>query len=329
MKKKWNLETFKVGDTVVQQYRWNVLAFDPKRSTVMPIKKFDSPIKGEEEEEEEEDEEEELAKCKKMLSMGIPAPAVRQKMIMAEIPEADITSFFSEGYRCHEEEEEEEEEEEKNFDFTKDFVKNVFTNCGIRDLSILGSSITDLNDKPIDDLNDCECIVITSPMDIGGRVARLWKHLHKSLLKTHKELNDSGKKFQVVYVLLFLCLLTIYNTHTRLCRHVLYDPAHKKDDKFVAAPWAYVPYNKMNIQRFVCLGLCPLWGSDSTLKKASYFLIPFIVLRKISGIGFTIEQTQTPNGLFVDSNLITRHVTKHGAKAYPWTRESLEKFNGE
>ena len=115
-----------------------------------------------------------------------------------------------------EEEEEEEEEEEKKFDFTKDFVKNVFTNCGIRDLSILGSSITDLNDKPIDDLNDCECIVITSPMVIGGRVARPWKHLHKSLLKTHKELNDSGKKFQVVYVLLFLCLLTIYNTHTPL-----------------------------------------------------------------------------------------------------------------
>ena len=35
-----------------------------------------------------------LTKFKKMLSMGIPAPAVRQKMIMAEIPEADITSFF-------------------------------------------------------------------------------------------------------------------------------------------------------------------------------------------------------------------------------------------
>ena len=43
-----------------------------------------------------------LTKFKKMLSMGIPAPAVRQKMIMAEIPEADITSFFSEGHRQRE-----------------------------------------------------------------------------------------------------------------------------------------------------------------------------------------------------------------------------------
>ena len=41
----------------------------------------------------------EFAKFKKMLSMGIPAPAVRQKMIMAKVPEADIVSFFSEGDR--------------------------------------------------------------------------------------------------------------------------------------------------------------------------------------------------------------------------------------
>ena len=120
----------------------------------------------------------------------------------------------------------------------------------------------------------------------------------------------------------YFSAFSLFTTHTRLCRHVLYDPAHKKDDKFVAAPWAYVPYNKMNIQRFVCLGLCPLWRRRS-------FDIPFIVLRKIPGIGFTIEQTQTPYGLVVDSYQLTRHVTKHGAKAYPWTRESLEKFNGE
>ena len=35
-----------------------------------------------------------LAKFKKMLSMGIPPPAVRQKMIMAEISQADINAFF-------------------------------------------------------------------------------------------------------------------------------------------------------------------------------------------------------------------------------------------
>ena len=38
-----------------------------------------------------------LLKFKKMLSMGIPPPAVRQKMIMAEISQTEINAFFGES----------------------------------------------------------------------------------------------------------------------------------------------------------------------------------------------------------------------------------------